>query len=64
MSDLHIGWKREKPQNWGFFSGCGEDFRPLHRRTLPASAGQGSAIVSVIILESMIVDCYSLLWRF
>jgi hypothetical protein len=26
MSDLHTGQKRKKPQNWGFFSGCGGDF--------------------------------------
>ena len=38
----------KKPQNWGFFSGCGGDFRPLHRRTLPASTGQGSAVISMI----------------
>lgn len=56
--------EKEKALSLGLFYGCGGDFHPLHRRALPAPAGQGSAIVSVIILESMIVDCYSLLWRF
>ena len=56
--------KEKAPELGLFLVVAGGDFRPLHRRALPAPAGQGSAIVSVIILESMIVDCYSLLWRF
>ena len=28
--------------------GCGGDFCPLHRRALPASAGQGNAVIPMI----------------
>ncbi len=35
-------------------SGCGGDFCPLHRRKLPASLRQGSAVQNVIPPESVL----------
>jgi hypothetical protein len=43
-------------------SGCGGDFRPLHRRALPAPAGQGSAVIPMISSKykqsTMAASCY------
>ena len=38
----------EKVPKIGTFWWLRGDFRPLHRRTLPAFAGQGSAVIPVI----------------
>jgi hypothetical protein len=36
---------------------AGGDFRPLHRRALPAAAGQGSAVIPMISSKENEVRC-------